>query len=83
MKQKDILLIIVVAFVSGVISIVTSKVLIAPAKNRQQKVEVVQQIKSDFPQPDSKYFNQNSIDPTRLITIGNDSNPQPFNGPNR
>lgn len=80
MKQKDILLIVVVAIVSGVVSVAVSKVLIAPAKNRQQKVEIVEPINATFGQPDSKYFNSNSVDPTQLITIGNNTNPQPFNG---
>lgn len=80
MKQKDIMLIIVVAFISAVISITASKILISPAKNRQQKVEVVEPISASFNQPDKKYFNDQSVDPTQLITIGNNTNPQPFNG---
>lgn len=79
MKQKDITLIIVVAFISGVVSITLSKYFIAPPKNRHQKVEVVEPISSDFLKPDSAYFNKNSVDPTKLITIGDNANPQPFN----
>ncbi len=80
MKQKDILLIVVVAFISAVISIASSKILIAPAKNRQQKVEVVEPISASFNPPDKQYFNDQAIDPTQLITIGNNTNPKPFNG---
>lgn len=79
MKQKDIALIIIIVFISAIISIFVSKALIVPQKNRQQKVEVVGAITSDFPTPDNKYFNQSSVDPTQLIIIGNNSNPQPFN----
>lgn len=79
MKQKDITLIIVVAFISAVVSIAVSKYFIAPPKNRQQKVEVVEAISSEFPEPDPAYFNKNSVDPTKLINIGDNSNPQPFN----
>ena len=78
MKQKDIVLIIVVVFISAVFSLVVSSVLISSPKNRQQKVEVVDPITSDFKTPDSKYFNANSIDPTKLIQIGDSNNPQPF-----
>lgn len=78
MKQKDIALIAVVIVISTVISIVVSKVVFAPPKNRQQKVEVVQPISADFPLPDSQYFNSQSIDPTRVISIGNNTNPDPF-----
>lgn len=80
MKQKDIALILVIVFISAVISIVVSKILFASPKNRQQQVEVVQPITADFPTPDTKYFNANAFDPTQLIEIGNSSNPNPFNG---
>lgn len=78
MKQKDIALIVVVVVVSAVISVVVSNAIFAPPKNRQQKVEIVQPISADFPVPDSHYFNSQSIDPTRLITIGSNTNPDPF-----
>lgn len=78
MKQKDILLIAVVVVVSGTASFFLSKFLFNTPKNRQQKVEVVQPISAEFPQPDSKYFNSNSIDPTKNITIGDSNNSKPF-----
>lgn len=78
MKQKDIALIIVVVFISAIISLFVSKAIFAPPKNRQQEVEVVQPITADFPKPDSKYFNSQAFDPTQLITIGQNANPDPF-----
>jgi hypothetical protein len=80
MKQKDIALILIVVFISGVISLVVSKTLFASPKTRQQQVEVVEPISADFPQPDSHYFNTQAIDPTQVIHIGDNSNPDPFNG---
>ncbi len=82
MKQKDMLLIVVVAIVAGVFSLLLSNVLISSPKNRKEKVEIVEAITSDFQEPDKKYFNANSIDPTKLIQIGDSTNPQPFNGTN-
>lgn len=80
MKQKDIALIIVVAVISAIVSfIVSGKIFVTPA-NRQQKVEVVDKIDSDFTQPDSKYFNSSSVNPTQLVTIGNNNNQNPFSG---
>ena len=78
MKQKDIILIIVVVFISAVLSIVLSNLLISSPKNRKSTVEVVEPIKEDFLEADSKYFNSNSIDPTKQIKIGDQSNPTPF-----
>ena len=82
MKQKDILLIVVIVIISGTISFFLSKWLFTIPKDRQTKVEVVQAISPDFPQPDSRYFNANSIDPTQNITIGDNQNTQPFNSDN-
>ena len=79
MKQKDIALIIVVVFISGVLSLFLSNILFASPKNRQEKVAVVEPITADFQQPDKKYFNSDAIDPTQIIKIGDNNNNQPFN----
>lgn len=80
MKQKDLALIAAVVVFSVIVSLVVSKILIAPPKNRQQRVEVVQAIDDTFNTPDSRYFNSNALDPTLLIQIGDSTNPTPFNG---
>ena len=80
MKQKDIALIIIIVAISGVISFLASRWIFARPADRQQKAEVVDIITSDFPLPDSKYFNNNAIDPTQLIQIGNSNNPNFFGG---
>lgn len=82
MKQKDIVLIIVVVFVSGVFSLILSSLFINSPKNRKTQVEVVDKIDAEFTQPDKTYFNPNSIDPTQNIRIGDDLNPDPFSGQN-
>jgi len=79
MKQKDIALIIVIAFFSAIISFVISgKIFVTPA-NRQQKVEVVDVINSQFQTPSTKYFNTSSINPTQLVQVGGNNNQNPFN----
>jgi hypothetical protein len=78
MKQKDIALIVVIAVISAIASLVLSKAIFVSPKNRQQSVDVVQSITSDFPTPDKQYFNKNAFDPTQVITIGQSSNPTPF-----
>jgi len=79
MKQKDIALIILIVFFGAVISVVVSNYLIVPPKNRQQEVEKVVEISSTFKVPvDPRYFNNNSINPTQLIRIGENANPDPF-----
>lgn len=80
MKQKDLAMIIVVVFVSAVISLVVSQLLFATPKSQQQQVEVVPAITDSFQTPDSHFFNSNSMDPTQLIQIGNNNNTNPFSG---
>jgi len=80
MKQKSIVVIVTVAFLSGILAVLVSSLVISTPKNRNQKAEVVQPIVADFPEPNKKYFNDKSIDPTQLIRIGTTSNPSPFNG---
>jgi hypothetical protein len=80
MKQKDISVIIVVAFLSAIISFVLSGKIFVTPENRQQAVEVVDPITTDFQLPDSRYFNSNSINPTLDSQLGTDTNQNPFNG---
>lgn len=79
MKQKDIALIIVIAFVSAVAALIVSRLLFATPQNRQQTVEKVDVITAEFVQPSRKYFNPDAVNPTQPIQIGNNINPNPFN----
>lgn len=78
MKQKDWAVVLIVVFVSGVLSLVLSNTLFGKSK-QQEQVEVVEAITAEFTKPNEKYFNKNSIDPTQIIRIGDGSNESPFN----
>lgn len=80
MKRKDIALIAFIVVISTVIAFVISNSLFSSPKKRQQQTEVVQPITTDFPQPDSHYINNQAFDPTKLITIGQNNNTDPFSG---
>ena len=80
MKQKDIALIIVIAALSGGVSFAASQFLFGGPQDRQQKVAVVDAITTDFATPDPKFFNSQSINPAKLIEVGNGNNSNPFNG---
>ena len=73
MKKDDITLIAVCVLVSAVLSLVLSN-LVFGASDRQVRVEVVQKVTPDFIQPDERYFNESSFNPTQLIQIGNNAN---------
>ena len=79
MKQKDWILIIVVGFVSGVVSLLLSGVLFSTDEVRSQKVEVVPVIESALEDTDDRYFNDKALNPARDIEVGSDPNADPFN----
>ena len=80
MKQKDIILIAIIVIVSAVISLFASKALFGSPKAANKQAEVVSPITADFPEPDTRYFNNQSIDPTKSITVQQNANANPFNG---
>lgn len=79
MKQKDLALILVMVFVSVILALIISRLIFSTPKNREQTVEVVDVISSEFSEPSAKYFNADSVNPTQQIQIGSGSNPNPFN----
>lgn len=85
MKRKDLMLIIGAAFIAAIFGWILSSFLFgSPAKN-PVRVPVVQPITASFPDvsSDGNYkaiFNKNADNPTQLIRIGGQTNPQPFRG---
>ena len=78
MKQKDIGVIIAVAFLSAIVSFLLSNKLFVTPENRQQSVEVVDVISPTFDKPSGEYFNSDSINPT-LDNQLSSTNQTPFN----
>ncbi|MEK7471963.1 MAG: hypothetical protein AAB624_01830 [Patescibacteria group bacterium] len=80
MKTKDWGTIGVVVIIAGIVSFAVSNLFLGGKHAPRLKVEVVEPISADFPLPNTKYFNEDSINPTQEIKIGEDSNSTPFNG---
>ncbi|HUC87905.1 MAG TPA: hypothetical protein VMR95_02045 [Candidatus Binatia bacterium] len=83
MKQKLTMTIIIAAAISAFLSILIVKFTFGSSKASQRQVDSVPAISSNFPPFSSQVFTQDftssSIDTTQLITIGNSTNPVPFN----
>lgn len=79
MKQKDLSLVLVVVFISVVVALIISRWIFSSPQDRQQTAESVDVITSEFPLPSNRYFNADSVNPTKQIEIGGTSNPNPFN----
>ena len=79
MKQQDVALILVIAFVSGIASFFLSGLLFSGG-GKEQTVSKVDNITTEFTLPNEKYINRDSINPAPAITIGDSNNNNPFNG---
>ena len=78
MKQKDVAVIIAAVGVAAILSFLLCSKFISTPADRQQKVEVVALITSEFTLPDKAVFNTDAVNPTKLIQIGPNTNDQPF-----
>lgn len=84
MNRKDIATLALVAVTAGILSLIIAGKLFSSAQ-RPVKVPVAQTLNADFPDvrndPNLRaIFNNNALDPTQLIQIGNSQNSAPFNG---
>jgi hypothetical protein len=85
MKQKDLIIVGAVAFVTALFCFILSNSLFGSPKKNPIKVPEVEKITSEFhnPQIDAQYkviFNNHALDPTQLIRIGGNNNKEPFQG---
>lgn len=77
MKKNDFMVMIAVAVFAAIFSLVLST-LVFPKSSKQLKAQKIDVVQSAFQNPDKKYFNPNSINPTQLIQIGDSPNNKPF-----
>lgn len=80
MKKNDIALLILIASISLVVSFLLVKALFGEPQSAQTKVEKVEEISATLEEPSSRVFNNDAINPTVVIQIGDPSNQQPFGG---
>jgi hypothetical protein len=78
MKKNDLGIIIAVAVFAGIFSLVLSSFIFTPKSTKDLKAQKIDSIESAFQQPDKRYFNGESINPTQIIQIGDSPNTQPF-----
>lgn len=83
MKQKDWLTIAVITVVAGMFSFFIANWLFSSDSKRKATVPSVGTITSDFPRPSENkdyqaFYNSNALNPTQLITIGDNPNTSPF-----
>lgn len=72
MKKKDITLIVIVMIISAALSFALSSYLFGDPEADPIEVETTEVLTDDFELPSSVHFNEDSINPTQLIRIGQD-----------
>lgn len=77
MKQQDLAIIILAGFISAGLAFGVTSMLFKPSAQKIT-VEKVEQIQSQFNEPDKKVFNEQAVNPTQLIQIGDGSSANPF-----
>lgn len=79
MKKKDLPLLIAVIGVSALVSFFVSGFLFGSPETEPQQAEVVEAITDEFADLDEDYYNDESVNPTQLIRIGDEEgNVSPF-----
>ncbi len=78
MKQKDIAIIIVVASFAAFLSFFVANKVFVNDKSRTQTAQIIDPIRPEMSMPDERFFNAESINPTRNTTATG-TNETPFN----
>lgn len=78
MKQNDIASIVLIVAIAGVISYFVASAVIGKPENNPVQVEQVTPIAKSFPAPDSRIFNDKSIDATVEIQGSGQNSDQIF-----
>ncbi len=79
MKSNNILVLALVVIVSFIFALFVPGMLFKSTGSN--KIETVPVITSNFPTPNSQFFNSNSVDLTPYTQIGNGNNTNPFVNP--
>lgn len=78
MRKNDLALLVLIASISLVVAFLLVKTFFGEPKPEQTKVEKVEPISATITQPSERVFNDQALNPTVVIQIGNPSNQQPF-----
>ena len=78
MKKNEIALLILIVAVSIGIAYAIGQAIFGNATTKPVEVETVKAISSEVQQPEERIFNEQAINPTVPVRIGDPSNQQPF-----
>ena len=73
-KSKDTIMLVIFVGLSALLSLFLSNLLFSNQKSLSTKVEVVDKISGDFSYEDKSYFKNNPLNPTKDITVTQNTN---------
>lgn len=78
MKKQDIAIIILIVAISALAAYLIGRAIVGDPDQQAVQVPTVEAISTTVEEPDSRVFNDDAINPTVEINIGDSSNRQPF-----
>lgn len=78
MKKQDIAIIILIVAISALAAYLIGRAIVGDPQQQAVQVPTVEAISTNVEEPDNRVFNDNAINPTVEINIGDSSNRQPF-----
>lgn len=78
MKQNEFITLGLIIFISAVLAWFGGNLILNPDETKQTPIEVLQPISSEFTIPSEQIFNENSLNFTERITIGENSSEAVF-----
>lgn len=78
MKKNDIAAVVLIVAIAGIVSYFIANTVIGRPANNPIEVEQVTPIAPNFPTPDDRVFNSNSLDPTVEVEPSGQPGSQPF-----
>lgn len=77
-ERKELASLVLIIAISFIISFFIASSLISTPEDRSETVLDVEEFSETFPSPDPRAFNENAINPTEDISIGETFTPNPF-----
>ena len=78
LEKKDIASLVLLVIVSFLLSFFIANAVISTPEDRSEQVLEVAEFEPNFPSIDPRIYNENSVNPTEDIQIGDSFTPNPF-----
>lgn len=78
MKQEDMASLLLIVGISLIVSFIGARAILGSPDDRSKEVQIIRPIEAGIDTPSEKIFNDDAINPTELIDIGDTQTDTPF-----